>query len=75
MVTVENRQSLTVVYLLHLKAKVQAPALVDFTKQPTTESKIISPTNTARSWSKNRKVMVEVYAGVPDAVQSRRQKT
>lgn len=76
MVTVENIESLTVVYLLHLGEKIASSCTCGFHKTTynQTESKIKSPTNTAGRvvWNKNSKVMVEAYAGVPDVVQSRK---
>lgn len=68
------------VCLLHTQTKMQASSLVDFKKQRTTKQNLkrrasqIHPEEQLCVWSKNRKVMVEARAGMPDAVQSRKQK-
>lgn len=83
-VTVERAftQSIAVaVCLLYTQTKIQTPSLVDFTKQSTTKLNLkprspqIHPEEQLGIWSKNRKVMVKAYAGMPDAAQSRKQKT
>lgn len=77
-VTVETAftRSLTVaVYFLHTQTKVQAPSRVDFTKQPTTKRNLKPRAPQIYPEEQNRKVMVEAYPGVPDAAQSRKQKT
>lgn len=67
--------------LLHTQTKMQTPSLVDFTKQPATKQNRkpraphTHPEEQLGVWNKNREVMVEACAGVPGAVQSRKQKT
>lgn len=63
--------------LLHTQTKIQAPSFSQNDLKPTNLKLIaprIHPEEPLGVWSKNRKVMVEPCAGVPDAAQSRKQK-